>query len=63
MERQATIKTGILLKRILKWTDFDEMLNRLEKVLNYTLLSIPKEEYAPTVEELSGEYLEKWGTE
>jgi hypothetical protein len=26
-------------------------------------LSIPKEEYVPTVEELCGEYLEKWGTE
>ena len=34
-----------------------------ENFLNYTLLSIPKEEYVPTVEELCGEYLEKWGTE
>jgi sulfoacetaldehyde dehydrogenase len=34
-----------------------------ENFLNYTLLSIPKEEYIPTVEELCGEYLEKWGTE
>jgi sulfoacetaldehyde dehydrogenase len=32
-----------------------------ENFLNYTLLSIPKEEYVPTVEELCGEYLEKWG--
>jgi hypothetical protein len=32
------------------------MLDRLEKILNYTLLSIPKEEYIPTVEELCGEY-------
>ena len=32
-----------------------------ENFLNYTLLSIPKEEYIPTVEELCGEYLEKWG--
>ncbi len=29
--------------------------------LNYTLLAIPKEEYVPTVEELCGAYLEKWG--
>ena len=34
-----------------------------ENFLNYTLLSIPKEEYIPTVESLCGEYLEKWGTE
>ena len=34
-----------------------------ENFLNDTLLSIPKEEYVPTVEELCGEYLEKWGTE
>jgi sulfoacetaldehyde dehydrogenase len=34
-----------------------------ENFLNYTLLSIPKEEYVPTVEELCGEYLEKWGTD
>jgi sulfoacetaldehyde dehydrogenase len=33
-----------------------------ENFLNYTLLSIPKEEYVPTVEELCGQYLEKWGT-
>ncbi len=33
-----------------------------ENFLNYTLLSIPKEEYVPTVEELCGDYLEKWGT-
>jgi sulfoacetaldehyde dehydrogenase len=32
-----------------------------ENFLNYTLLSIPKEEYIPTVEELCGAYLEKWG--
>ncbi|MFC1881967.1 aldehyde dehydrogenase family protein [Thermodesulfobacteriota bacterium] len=32
-----------------------------ENFLNCTLLSIPKEEYIPTVEELCGEYLEKWG--
>ncbi len=32
-----------------------------ENFLNYTLLSIPKEEYIPSVEELCGEYLEKWG--
>jgi sulfoacetaldehyde dehydrogenase len=29
--------------------------------LNYTLLSIPKEEYIPTPEELCGQYLKKWG--
>jgi acyl-CoA reductase-like NAD-dependent aldehyde dehydrogenase len=34
-----------------------------ENFLNYTLLSIPKEEYIPTVEELCGDYLEKWGTD
>jgi sulfoacetaldehyde dehydrogenase len=34
-----------------------------ENFLNYTLLSIPKEEYVPTVEELCGAYLEKWGTD
>ncbi|CAB1080026.1 Alcohol dehydrogenase (EC; Acetaldehyde dehydrogenase (EC [Olavius algarvensis Delta 1 endosymbiont] len=34
-----------------------------ENFLNYTLLSIPKKEYVPTVEELCGEYLEKWGTD
>lgn len=32
-----------------------------ENFLNYTLLSIPKEEYIPTPEELCGRYLEKWG--
>ncbi len=32
-----------------------------ENFLNYTLLAIPKEEYIPTVEELCGDYLEKWG--
>jgi sulfoacetaldehyde dehydrogenase len=32
-----------------------------ENFLNYTLLSIPKEEYIPAVEDLCGEYLEKWG--
>jgi sulfoacetaldehyde dehydrogenase len=32
-----------------------------ENFLNYTLLSIPKEEYIPTVEELCGDYLKKWG--
>ena len=39
------------------------MLDRLEKIFNYALLSIPKEEYVPTVEELCGEYLDKWGAE
>ena len=34
-----------------------------ENFLNYTLLSIPKEEYVPSVEELCGEYLEKWGSD
>ncbi len=34
-----------------------------ENFLNYTLLSIPKEEYIPTVEELCGDYLEKWGAD
>jgi len=29
--------------------------------LNYTLLSIPKEEYIPSAEELCGDYLQKWG--
>jgi sulfoacetaldehyde dehydrogenase len=29
--------------------------------LNYTLLSIPKEEYIPSEEELCGDYLKKWG--
>jgi sulfoacetaldehyde dehydrogenase len=32
-----------------------------ENFLNYTLLSIPKEEYVPSVEELCGEYIAKWG--
>ena len=32
-----------------------------ENFINYTLLAIPKEEYIPTVEELCGDYLEKWG--
>ncbi|UCE53533.1 MAG: aldehyde dehydrogenase family protein [Desulfobacterales bacterium] len=32
-----------------------------QNFLNYTLLSIPKEEYIPSVEELCGEYLQKWG--
>ena len=32
-----------------------------ENFLNYTLLAIPKEEYVPTVEELCGAYLQKWG--
>ena len=31
--------------------------------LNYTWLSIPKKEYIPSVEELCGEYLEKWGSD
>lgn len=31
-----------------------------ENFLNYTLLSIPKKEYIPTVEELCGDYLKKW---
>jgi len=34
-----------------------------ENFLNYTLLSIPKEEYIPKVEDLCGEYLAKWGTD
>jgi sulfoacetaldehyde dehydrogenase len=32
-----------------------------QNFLNFTLLSIPKEEYIPTPEELCGQYLEKWG--
>jgi sulfoacetaldehyde dehydrogenase len=32
-----------------------------QNFLNYTLLSIPKEEYIPTPEELCGQYLKKWG--
>jgi sulfoacetaldehyde dehydrogenase len=32
-----------------------------ENFLNYTLLSIPKEEYIPSEEELCGDYLKKWG--
>lgn len=32
-----------------------------ENFLNYTLLSIPKEEYVPSEEELCGDYLKKWG--
>jgi sulfoacetaldehyde dehydrogenase len=32
-----------------------------ENFLNYTLLSIPKEEYIPEVGDLCGEYLAKWG--
>ncbi|MBT8369640.1 MAG: aldehyde dehydrogenase family protein, partial [Deltaproteobacteria bacterium] len=32
-----------------------------ENFLNYTLLSIPKEEYIPSEEELCGDYLNKWG--
>jgi sulfoacetaldehyde dehydrogenase len=34
-----------------------------ENFLNYTLLSIPKEEYIPKAEDLCGEYLKKWGTD
>jgi sulfoacetaldehyde dehydrogenase len=34
-----------------------------ENFLNYTLLSIPKEEYIPSEEELCGAYLKKWGKE
>jgi len=34
-----------------------------QNFLNYTLLSIPKKEYVPTVEELCGDYLKKWGTD
>jgi len=34
-----------------------------ENFLNYTLLSIPKEEYIPKVEDLCREYLEKWGSD
>ncbi len=37
----------------INWTHF----------LNYTWLSIPKKEYIPTVEELCGDYLKKWGTD
>jgi sulfoacetaldehyde dehydrogenase len=37
----------------INWTHF----------LNYTWLSIPKKEYIPTVDELCGEYLKKWGTD
>jgi sulfoacetaldehyde dehydrogenase len=32
-----------------------------ENFLNYTLLSIPKEEYIPSEEELCADYLKKWG--
>jgi sulfoacetaldehyde dehydrogenase len=32
-----------------------------QNFLNYTLLSIPKEEYIPSEEELCGAYLKKWG--
>ncbi len=32
-----------------------------ENFLNYTLLAIPKEEYIPSVEDLCGDYLAKWG--
>jgi sulfoacetaldehyde dehydrogenase len=34
-----------------------------ENFLNYTLLSIPKDEYVPSVEELCSDYLSKWGRE
>ncbi|MEJ2284614.1 MAG: aldehyde dehydrogenase family protein [Desulfobacterales bacterium] len=34
-----------------------------ENFLNYTLLSIPKEEYIPKVEDLCRQYLEKWGSD
>jgi sulfoacetaldehyde dehydrogenase len=34
-----------------------------ENFLNYTLLSIPKEEYIPSEEELCADYLKKWGKE
>jgi sulfoacetaldehyde dehydrogenase len=34
-----------------------------ENFLNYTLLSIPKEEYIPTAEELCAQYLDKWGNQ
>jgi sulfoacetaldehyde dehydrogenase len=34
-----------------------------ENFLNYTLLSIPKEEYIPSEEELCADYLKKWGRE
>ncbi len=37
----------------INWTHF----------LNYTWLSIPKEEYIPAVEDLCGDYLKKWGTD
>ena len=32
-----------------------------QNFLNYTLLSIPKEEFVPSEEELCGDYLNKWG--
>jgi sulfoacetaldehyde dehydrogenase len=32
-----------------------------ENFLNYTLLSIPKEEFIPTAEDLCAQYLERWG--
>jgi sulfoacetaldehyde dehydrogenase len=34
-----------------------------ENFLNYTLLSIPKEEYIPSEEELCADYLKKWGND
>jgi len=32
-----------------------------ENFLNYTLLSIPKEEFIPTAEDLCAQYLQRWG--
>jgi len=32
-----------------------------ENFLNYTLMAIPKEEYIPSMEDLCGDYLAKWG--
>jgi sulfoacetaldehyde dehydrogenase len=42
---------GNIVSENINWTHF----------LNYTLLSIPKEEYIPSEEELCGDYLKKWG--
>ena len=42
---------GNIVSENINWSHF----------LNYTLLSIPKEEYIPSEAELCGDYLEKWG--
>ena len=42
---------GNIVSENINWSHF----------LNYTLLSIPKEEYIPSEEELCGDYLKKWG--